>query len=209
MREAMTSRWSRLLPRFRTMWVSAVAATALLYAAPVAARGQDADHVEAIVDDCLRQLYVVSDRHWHKGEYSHLVNINRMVIAGRPTFIEPYVNAGWLLWSMDRDAEAVRLYDAGIAANPNTYALYNEKGFYLITRKKDWKNGLPLLEKATTMPDCAKIVWHTLAHAYERNQQLDKALEAWNRAAEDPANPGRAAARVNRDRVRRLIEQRK
>lgn len=184
-----------------------IAAATLIAGLHPIARGQDADHVEAIVDDCLRQLYVVSDRHWHKGEYSHLVNVNRMVIAGRPTFIEPYVNAGWLLWSMDRDAEAVALYDAGIAANPNSYALYNEKGFYLITRKKDWKNGLPLLEKAASLPDCAKIVMHTLAHAYERNGQLNKALEAWNKAAADPDNPGRAAARVNRDRVRRLIEQ--
>mgnify|MGYP005849482095 CR=1 FL=1 len=190
-----------------TMLIRVVLAGLLL--APLAAKGQDADHVEAMVDDCLDQLYVVSDRHWHKGEYNHLVNINRMVIAGRPTFTEPYVNAGWLLWSMDRDDEAVALYDAGIAANPNTYVVYYEKGFYLITRKKDWKNGLLLLEKAASIPDCARIVLHTLAHAYERNGQLEKALETWNKAASDTANPGRAAARVNRDRVQRLIDQRK
>ncbi|MBM3495500.1 MAG: hypothetical protein FJX72_14435 [Armatimonadetes bacterium] len=166
--------------------------------APAQARpASETDIVEAIVDDC------------NKGEYSHLVNINRMVIAARPKEAEPYINAGWLLWSMNRDAEAVALYDAGIAANPGSYALYNEKGFYLITRKKDWKAGLALLEKAVTMPDCAKIVLHTLAHAYERNGQLDKALSAWNRAANDESNPGQAAAKVNRDRVRRLIESRK
>jgi tetratricopeptide (TPR) repeat protein len=193
------------------MFGSAMAALAAasLFMAAQPAHASDRDVVEAIVGDCLTQLYVVSDRHWHKGEYRHLVNINKMVIAGRPTFIEPYVNAGWLLWSMDRDAEAVALYDAGIAANPNSYALYYEKGFYLVTRKKDWKAGLPLLEKAASMPDCAKIVLHTLAHAYERSGRLDKALETWNRAASDPANPGRAAAAVNRDRVRRLLEEKK
>ncbi|NLH98149.1 MAG: tetratricopeptide repeat protein [Chthonomonadales bacterium] len=188
---------------------TALAALCLL-GTPTPAKGvSDADLVESVVDDCVRQLYIVSDRHWHKGEYKHLINMNRMVIAARPTYIEPYVNAGWLLWSMDRDDEAVALYDQGIAANPNSYALYNEKGFYLITRKKDWKNGLPLLETAISKPDCAKIVFHTLAHAYERNGQLDKALATWNRAANDPNNPGHAAARVNRDRVQRLIDERK
>jgi tetratricopeptide (TPR) repeat protein len=185
------------------------ALAACLALAPAGAATSDSDYVEAIVDDCVRRLYVSSDAHWHKGEYNHLINLNRMVVAAWPTFTEAYVNAGWLLWSMNRDDEAVALYDAGIAANPNTYALYNEKAFYMVTRKKDWKQGLALLEKAASMKDCAKIVLHTLAHAYERTGQLDRALGTWNRAADDAANPGRAAARVNRDRVRRLIEQAK
>jgi len=185
------------------MGLPTFAAAMLLLGAPAAA---DRAFADAIADDVVRQLYVVSDRHWHKGEYAHLVNVNRMVVAARPSFIEPYLDAGWLLWSMGRDQEAEALYDQGIAANPNSYALYNEKGFYLLTRKKDTKGGLALLEQATTKKDCAKIVLQTLAHAYEKDGQLAKALATWTRAADDPQNPGRAAARINRDRVRRLTE---
>jgi len=116
------------------------------------------------------------------------------------------VDSAWLLWSMDRDDEAVALYDKGIAANPDTYELYYEKGFYFMTRRKDLKAAIPLLETAVSKPDCDPIVRHSLAHAYEKTGQLQKALDMWNRAADDPKNPGRAAAKVNRDRVRRRLE---
>lgn len=163
----------------------------------------------AIADDVVRRLYIVSDLHWHKGEYVRLVNVNRMIIAAKPTFVGPYIDAGWLLWSMNRNDEAEALYDQGIAANPDTYAIYSEKGFFLLNRRKDAKRGLAALEAAVSKPDCAKIVLHSLAHAYERNGMLEKALATWNGAADDPQNPGRAVAKVNRDRVRRLLESRR
>ena len=43
-----------------------------------------------------------------------------------------------------------------------------------------------------------------LAHAYERTKQLDKALKVWERAA---AIPGDQPAKVNLERVRRLMKQ--
>lgn len=164
---------------------------------------------EAITTEVVRQLYIQSDRHWHKGEYWHIIHLNYMVIAALPQFTNPYVDSAWLLWSMNRDDEAVALYDKGIAANPNTYELYYEKAFYFMTRKKDLKTALPLLEKAVAQKDCAKIVLHTLAHAYEKAGDLEKALATWNRAAEAADNPGRGAAIANRDRVKRLLESRK
>lgn len=161
---------------------------------------------DAVVDQVISYLYVQTDRHWHKGEYVHLVQLNKMVIAAWPQFTAPYVDSAWLLWSMDRDDEAVALYDQGIAANPDTYEIYYEKGFYLINRRKDFASAIPLLQQAVSKKDCDPIVLHTLAHAYEKIGQLQKALETWNRAADNPANQGRAAAKANRDRVQRLIE---
>ncbi len=181
----------------------------ILAVGPAASAQSSPDVADAISGEVVRLLYVQSDRHWHKGEYAHIVNLNRMVVAAWPRFTDPYVDSCWLLWSMGRNADAEVLYDQGIAANPDSYELYYEKGFYLINRKKDLKGGLKLLEEAVSKRDCAKIVLHTLAHAYEKDGQLQKALETWTRAAEDPANPGRAAARVNRERVRRALEGRK
>lgn len=176
----------------------------LVWRSPTRAESQAVS--DAVAGEVVHQLNRISDMHWHRGEYAHLVNVNRMVIAAHPQQVDAYIDAGWILWSMDRDSEAEALYDQGIAANPNTYALYNEMGFYLLTRRKDPKRGLEMLEKAIEQPDCPKIVIHTLAHAYERVGQLRKSLDLWNRAADDPTNPGRAAARVNRNRVRRLVE---
>lgn len=164
---------------------------------------------DAVVHQAISYLYVQTDRHWHKGEYVHLIQINKMVIAAWPKFTAPYVDSAWLLWSMDRDDEAVALYDQGIAANPDTYEIYYEKGFYMMTRRKDVAAAIPLLERAVAMKDCDPIVLHSLAHAYEKTGQLDKALETWKRAADNPANQGRAAALANRDRVQRLIDSRK
>jgi len=171
-----------------------------------AAAQNERNAVEGICGEAIRLVYVQADRHWHKGEYAHLVNLNRMIIAAIPKFIDAYVDSSWLLWSMGRIDEAEALYDQGIAANPDSYAIYYEKGFHLLTRSKDVKGALKLLEEAASKPDCDPIVLHTLAHAYEKDGQLQKALETWNRAADNPANPGQAAARLNRDRVRRLIE---
>lgn len=184
--------------------------TLLLATACVGVRAESSRTVaDAIAVETVRLLQLQADRHWHKGDYCRIVNLNKMFIAAYPDFTDAYANAGWLLWSMDRDDEAVALYDQGIAANPDSYALYYEKGYYMLLRKKDMKQAVELLEKAVSKKDCAPIVRHSLAHAYEKSGQLERALQVWQQAAEDASNPGRGAARANLERVRRLLENKR
>jgi tetratricopeptide (TPR) repeat protein len=164
----------------------------------------DLSQVEAIIDEAVTRLWKQSDKHWHEGEYRHIVNIFRVITMARPDSMEAYTNAGWLLWSMNEDDEAVALYEQGLKANPDSYAMYDELGFYYFNRKRDYPRSISYYEKALTFKDCQPFALHMLAHAYEKTHQLDKALKTWERAAEMPDN---APARANLERIKRKMKQ--
>lgn len=178
---------------------------ALLIAAcacrPALAAPAPADASDAIFDGVMERVWDSVDLHWHVGEYSHIVNLYRCVAAAQPYRLEAYSNAAWLLWSMDRDSEAVATLELGIKENPGTYYMYDELANYYRIRKKDYAKALPFFEKAATFKDVRAASLHGLALAYEKTGQPAKALPVWKRAA---AFPGDAVARA---RVQRLEKQ--
>ena len=158
--------------------------------------------VDAMLGAMFDNMHVITDMHYHKGEYNHIVNISRMAVAANPDDLDMYADAGWLLWSMNRDAEAVALYEQGIKANPNSYYMLDELGQYYSIRKKDWPHAVQYLEQAAQKPDSTEITLHMLAHAYEKNKQLDKALATWARVLKhNDAGP----ARSNYDRIKKMM----
>lgn len=191
------------------MLVTGVLCLGIAAAGAVAARAsvetQSRGVAEAILDDVMERLWVQSDAHWHKGEYNHLINLNRIIVGGHPNNLDAFANMGWLLWSMNRDDEAVAVYKQGIRANPNTFYMYDELGYYYFLRKKDYKQAIVYYEQAVKFPDCPAPTVNMLAHAYEKTNQLDKSLKTWERAVKIQGN---ASARSNLERVRRLVQQR-
>ena len=157
---------------------------------------------EEIVDTVVDRLWELTDVHWHKGEYNHIVNLCKMVVAADPSQVDAFGNAGWLLWSMNRDAEAIAVYEAGLKANPNSFYMYDELGFYYYNRKKNYPAAIKYLERASQFPDSRMNTLHTLAHAYEKSGNLESCAKTWERAAKDP---GDAAARTNLARVRKKM----
>lgn len=127
-----------------------------------------------MVDRCIVQI----DRWWHDGQHEQLINMTYFVIAFDPHYIEGYENAGWLLWSSNRDAEAVALYERGIRNNPDAYDMYYELGQYYYLRKKDYAKAREYLERAIQYP-CDWFVWNTLGHVYARLGERQKAIETW------------------------------
>lgn len=182
--------------------------------APVSAQKSGAARVEAMADSLLDQLWVLTDMHWHKGEYNHNIHLSRMIIAGRPDNLDAYANSAWLLWSMNRDNEAVAMYKQGIQANPNTYYMYDELAYYYLTRKRDREKALPYYEKAASFKDCPASSLHMLAHCYEKTGRLEKALATWKRAAaipdrsDAPIKHLQANAQRHLKRVQQLVDQR-
>src|SRR5262245_17197730 len=53
--------------------------------------------VDAVSDRVALLLDHYTDAHYHKGEYNHVINLYRIVLAGRPDHLEGYANAAWLL----------------------------------------------------------------------------------------------------------------
>ncbi len=162
---------------------------------------------DAMTLEIVDQLRLAQDRHWHKGEYRHIINLARMIVAGDPHDTETFSNAGWLLWSLDLDADAVALYKQGIAANPDTFYMYDELGGYYVTRKKDPASAAIYFEKAVTKPDCRAQSLHSLALCYEKLGKLEKARDTWRKAAERTDNPAVSSAKMHLDRLNRQLNQ--
>jgi tetratricopeptide (TPR) repeat protein len=155
---------------------------------------------DAILYRVFDNMNPATDAHFHKGEYNHIINLDRMVMGALPDRMNAYEDAGWLLWSMDRDAEAVVIYEKGLKANPNSFYMYDELGLYYMTRKKDYARAVSYYEKAAGFSNCPRPTFHMLAHAYEKSKQFDKSLAVWKKLA----SQGDAPAKVNYDRVKRL-----
>lgn len=161
---------------------------------------------DAVTESVIDRLWNLTDRHYHEGEYNHIVHLCKVVYAGDPGHMEAYSNAGYLLWSMGRDAEAVAVYEEGIAANPNSFFMYDELGLYYANRKKDYQRALTYYEKAAEFKDAPIPTLHMLAHCYARTNQPEKELAIWRRAAKIPGN---AVAKRNVERLERALDGQK
>ena len=159
--------------------------------------------VDAMLASVFDNVHTLADMHFHKGEYNHIVNLSRMAVAADPSDVDAYSDAAWLLWSMNRDDEAIALYEQGIKANPNSFYMLDELAHYYYNRKKDWPKAIYYYERAASKPDCSELTLHMLAHAYEKNKQLDRALEAWKRVLK---HNDAGHARTNYDRIKRLVD---
>jgi tetratricopeptide (TPR) repeat protein len=68
----------------------------------------------------------------------------------------------------------------GVSYNPEKYDLYFELGWTYYHKGQDYPNAVKYLEKAVQFPHPA-YVDDVLAHAYELNGQVDKALAQWEK----------------------------
>ena len=151
------------------------------------------DLAESIVGDAFNQLIHQADLHFHKGEYDHSINLYRIVVQGDPRNTDAYANMSWALWSTDRREESIAVLKQGIQTNPDTYIMYDHLGTHLYLFLKDPAAAIPYLEKATTIknpkPGCTFSTWNSLAHCYEKTNQWEKAVHAWEKAVLYVDNP--------------------
>lgn len=68
----------------------------------------------------------------------------------------------------------------GIAYNPDRYDLYFELGWTYYHKGRDYPNAVRYLEKAIKFPH-PEYVDDVLAHAYEKNGQIDLAIKQWEK----------------------------
>ena len=155
----------------------------------------------AILAQTMRDLYVQTDAHFEKGEYNHTINLNRIVAQGDPHNMDTYADSAWLLWSTDRPTEAVTFLKQGIAANPNTYYLYDEMGELYWLDLKEPVKAIPYYQKAVQF-DCPFFTWNSLAHCYEKTGQMENAVATWKKASRYASN---VVAQINLKRVEKSM----
>lgn len=122
-------------------------------------------------------LWEHTEVYWHAGEWDEVIALCRRIIAVEPHFLEAYNGAAWMLWSMDRDEEAVELYRAGIAANPDRYEIHHEFGMYCRYRQK-WDEAVEQFRKSVER-GAPGYFQHTLPGTLERGGKKREALAEW------------------------------
>ncbi|HZP81181.1 MAG TPA: tetratricopeptide repeat protein [Chthonomonadaceae bacterium] len=153
-------------------------------AAPTVNRPMTSEAVaDSIVADALAMVWNQTDAHFHQGEYNHIINLSRIVAQGDPKNVDAYANSAWLLWSMGRSDEAVDILKQGLASNKDTFYFYDELGQHYLNQRKDPKTALTYYEEAVKFK-CPYYTWHNLAHCYEKTNQWDKAVRAWESATQ-------------------------
>jgi len=161
--------------------------------------------VDAVLGDAMNEIWSQTDEHYHDGEFNHVINLSRIVAQGDPHNMEAYANPAYLLWSTGRSDEAEAILKQGLEANPNNYYMYDELGTYWLIYRKDPKAAIPFYEKAVKF-DCPFAPWNSLANCYEKTDQLEKAIAAWERGT---LYPGDAVAIVRLKRARARLAQAK
>jgi tetratricopeptide (TPR) repeat protein len=150
---------------------------------------------DAILQDVLDRVWAQADKHFHEGEYSHAVNLNRVIMEGEPFRVETYENSAFLLWSTDRNEEAIAVLKQGIKANPKNYYMYDELGRHYSVNLKQHAKAIPYFEKAVQFK-APFFTWNNLARCYEKTNQWEKAVKTWEAATKFTSPVGGATRNV-------------
>jgi tetratricopeptide (TPR) repeat protein len=140
-------------------------------------------------------LWVKADELFHTGKFEEVVPLMRVVTMLDPHMLDVYATGSWHLDfnfvdKKDRSdrrliPSALEFLEQGIKNNPNVYDLYFEMAFTHYTMKiRDPERAIywtkKTIGKKTSDGDpTPRFVYHTLAHSYETNGELDKCLEVW------------------------------
>lgn len=117
------------------------------------------------------------DTHWHAGKWDDCIRLLRQSIELDPYFAEAYSDAAWLLANMNRDGEAIAMYQAGIAKNPKDPELYQQFGLFYHRRHK-YEEAVEQFRKAVQAG--APQVWqHMLPGTLEKAGRKQEALDEW------------------------------
>jgi tetratricopeptide (TPR) repeat protein len=166
---------------------------------------------DAILTEVVDQLSDQADAHFDNGEYNHSVNLCRIVVQANPRRVDAFGDAAYLLWSTGQNDAAITLLKQGLAANPSGYYMYDELGAFYYFRLKDSSNAIKYYEQAVKYPDCQVFTWTGLAHSYEKLNQWDKAVQAWEHASNFVGDKTIAAqvARSNSDMIKHNLTRAK
>jgi tetratricopeptide (TPR) repeat protein len=122
-------------------------------------------------------LWLKTDDYWHAGEWNEAIRLCRQLVQLDPQFVEAWTGAAWMLWSSERDAEAIELFQNGITANPTNWELPHEFGMYYHTRKQ-WEEALTQFRRAAELNAPAPIQ-RMLPKTLEDAGRKEEALTAW------------------------------
>ena len=128
---------------------------------------------------------------FHSGQSFKMLPLFKSVTFLQPKFITPWAVGGWHLaynisvMVKDKPKEEAAWIQAGvdflkegITYNPERYDLYFELGWTFFHKVKNYAEAAKYLELACKFPG-PDYLPNVLAHAYEKNGQVDRAIKIW------------------------------
>lgn len=144
------------------------------------------------------------DHYWHDGRYTDRIATDKLVIRMDPGALEAYSTTGFLLENTGKEEQALAIYRRATQVAPQDWNAWHELGWWYWKRKRV-PEAIKIYEIAVTKKGAPTTVWKTLAHAYEANGQLKKALALWEKVRYKDAADG--AINVNVARLERKLKE--
>ena len=173
----------------RGLFLAAIAACVVLSAAPGSVRAPAAETLKPIPaaeaakradetrDFVLDLIAGQIDTFWHAGKWAECVRLLYQRIELDRHDTDACTDLGWVLANMNRDAEAVAVFRAGIADNPKNFDIHHHFGLFYHRRHRydeaieqfriAAKNGAP------------KGWQHMLPGTLEQAGRKQEALDEW------------------------------
>lgn len=141
-------------------------------------------------------LWLVANEYFWNKEYLKLVPLFRTITWLDPHYVLVYKIGGWhLAYNVRHVIECteekarelvksgIKFLEEGIENNPHKFDLYFELGWLYFEKEKDYGPAAEYFRKAIEF-EHPIYVDHMLAHAYQRNGDIEKALKEWKRMIE-------------------------
>ena len=153
-------------------------------------------------------LWLQVETLFHSGQSHKMLPVLRSVTFLQPKFITPWAVGGWHLsynisvTFKDKEPEeeaawiqaGIDFLKEGITYNPERYDLYFELGWTFYHKVKNYAEAVRYLELACKFPG-PDYLPNVLAHAYEKNGQIDRSIETWKEIIRSGNSFGRIAQR--------------
>ncbi|HJP84094.1 MAG TPA: hypothetical protein VJ835_11385 [Fimbriimonadaceae bacterium] len=140
---------------------------------------QKASRVDAIWNHAVDRINGQTDIWFDDGDFPRVINLCRIMYALYPSDFEIATNLGWMLENIEKYDEALAVYVKFRTENPkDPDAAWPEANFYYMRRA--FQKIPAILEpsiKMTVKPHANN--YRTLAHAYERMNQLQDSKRVW------------------------------
>ena len=157
------------------------------------------DPIAAKVD----RLWEQSDAAFHKGDYPAAVKLHRQIVKLDPTDTESFGVGAWLLWSMDKKADARAFIQQGLTANPKNAEMWDTAGQHY-DLEKSYPDAKAAYVKSLALAGkgAPELLRHRLAHSAEHAGDLPLAERTWTELVRD--YPTSAVNKNNLARVKGL-----
>ncbi len=153
--------------------------------------------LEDTIFELANYLIAETDWWWHAGDYRQLLRGTETIAWLDPTWEEGFAQAGYLYWSLGRNVEAVSAYRKGVDLHPDSWLMNWELGFYYFNAQKRFEDAIPLFERARELGS-PPVKSRMHAHALERAERPQEALEVWYELHEEFGEDGVVRQNIER-----------